>query len=552
MKKLATIILSMAYINSFGQAITPNPNSTVLFDEKFECSKFDLYGSENSVLFSNARTAQDDFYWTSALDEANPAIPKGVAARLDNMLNGYGAFSQDKKDFLTTGGLAAWGNNFKILAKLQSLKADAKGAAGLVYYKDIKNYRVCFVAVDEAPGKNGPVNISDPNSATNLNASNAILSIVEVRNGVVIGGIDNPSTVVSGPLSIAKFNSNATLNADKSYQLIFTQHDDGQSDCELKTNTSLIQVHYEAGIPVNGTARFALANFGNKVLATQFLAVAGMPDTDMDGVSNAEEMMIGTDPTKADSDGDFIIDREEVGYIYQNPMGAAFKFYAAHHTDKDLNLGVPDNLLDVLDLDSDNDGITDAVEAGDTNLMTKAKDTNCDGIPDFRDFAFPGVINTDPDMDGLPTDKEMMLGTDPMNPDTDGDGLKDGEEVNMYNTDPLKKDSDNDGLNDGQEVITHDTDPLDPDTDNGGVKDGQEVNADGTDPLNPADDKNPIVPGNGGNNGGTISGNDSASALLPQGVFGGGGCSADNGSSLLLFLGVGALFLMERRKRKLS
>jgi len=45
-----------------------------------------------------------------------------------------------------------------------------------------------------------------------------------------------------------------------------------------------------------------------------------------------------------------------------------------------------------------------------------------------------------------------QAGVNPTNPDTDGDGLSDGEEVNTYNTDPTNPDTDGDGLNDGEEV----------------------------------------------------------------------------------------------------
>jgi len=70
----------------------------------------------------------------------------------------------------------------------------------------------------------------------------------------------------------------------------------------------------------------------------------------------------------------------------------------------------------------------------------------------------------DSDGDGLTDDYEKQIGTDPNNPDTDEDGLLDGEEVNKYKTDP-----------------------LDPDTDKGGIKDGVEVN-NGADPLDADDD----------------------------------------------------------------
>jgi outer membrane protein OmpA-like peptidoglycan-associated protein len=98
-------------------------------------------------------------------------------------------------------------------------------------------------------------------------------------------------------------------------------------------------------------------------------------------------------------------------------------------------------------------------------------------------------LNPDTDGDGLTDGAEVLKhNTDPLNPDTDGDGLKDGAEVNTYKTDPLNPDTDGEGLTDGDEVHQHKTDPLNRDTDGGGVDDGHEVLVDGTDPLDPADD----------------------------------------------------------------
>jgi len=89
----------------------------------------------------------------------------------------------------------------------------------------------------------------------------------------------------------------------------------------------------------------------------------------------------------------------------------------------------------------------------------------------------------DTDADGLMDHIEERLGTNPKNPDTDGDGLLDGEEVNKYGTDPLKRDTDSDGLTDGDEVKKYETDPLKVDTDADGLTDGEEVLKYGTDPL---------------------------------------------------------------------
>ncbi len=123
----------------------------------------------------------------------------------------------------------------------------------------------------------------------------------------------------------------------------------------------------------------------------------------------------------------------------------------------------------------------------------------------------------DPDRDGLSTRTENELGTDPDNPDTDGGGAPDGLEVALgtdpnrrrddknltaqdsdgdgidddveldRGTNPLAPDTDGDGLTDGEEVFGHGTDPAHPDTDRGGAPDGEEVRF-GADPNDPDDD----------------------------------------------------------------
>ena len=76
--------------------------------------------------------------------------------------------------------------------------------------------------------------------------------------------------------------------------------------------------------------------------------------------------------------------------------------------------------------------------------------------------------------------------------DTDGDGLKDADEISRYQTDPSKADTDGDDLSDDDEVVVLMTDPTRADTDGGSVSDGNEI-ARGTDPLDAADDVPQIV-----------------------------------------------------------
>jgi hypothetical protein len=61
--------------------------------------------------------------------------------------------------------------------------------------------------------------------------------------------------------------------------------------------------------------------------------------------------------------------------------------------------------------------------------------------------------------------------TDPNDPDTDDDGLSDGEELGTYGTSPIDPDWDDDGWSDGDEVNKYYTYPNDSDTDNDGYSD---------------------------------------------------------------------------------
>lgn len=129
-------------------------------------------------------------------------------------------------------------------------------------------------------------------------------------------------------------------------------------------------------------------------------------------------------------------------------------------------------------LDSDNTEFNNTIEVG------FVWNWDAGAAPEY--VAVSGPL--DSDGDGLSDDYERQIGTDPFNPDTDGDGLTDGDEVLKYGTDPLNPDSDFDGLKDGAEVLKYKTNPLDPDTDKGGVTDGHEVLVDKTNPLNGNDD----------------------------------------------------------------
>ena len=101
----------------------------------------------------------------------------------------------------------------------------------------------------------------------------------------------------------------------------------------------------------------------------------------------------------------------------------------------------------------------------------------------FNVFAYLTEENPDLDGDGLLNTEEKQIGTNPLNRDTDGDGLSDGDEVHKYRTNPLLKDTDGDGLSDYEEIFKYMTDPLKKDTDGDGLSDGDEVLKYKTEPL---------------------------------------------------------------------
>ena len=210
--------------------------------------------------------------------------------------------------------------------------------------------------------------------------------------------------------------------------------------------------------------------------------VAG-EDTNGNGLRESSE----TRATVFDTDNDGLSDGVEVLSNYPGP----FDNFAAR-------AGAQTNPLDN---DSDNDGSLDGAE--DTNasgtfeplrnetnptdddtdnggeLDGSERDNGRDPV-DFPDDDF-GALDDD-DNDGLGNAQEDELGTDPQNPDTDGDGLLDGVEVNGSNdTDPLNPDTDGDDILDGTEDANHngssepdELNPTDPDTDADGLRDGTE------------------------------------------------------------------------------
>jgi len=71
----------------------------------------------------------------------------------------------------------------------------------------------------------------------------------------------------------------------------------------------------------------------------------------------------------------------------------------------------------------------------------------------------PEWYKTDKDGDGLTDDEEDKLGTNKWESDSDFDGISDKLEIEKYKTDPMNPDTDGDGYRDGVEIMSG-YDPL--------------------------------------------------------------------------------------------
>ena len=226
-------------------------------------------------------------------------------------------------------------------------------------------------------------------------------------------------------------------------------------------------------------------------------AGAAEKDSDKDGLSDSAEASLGTNPNNPDSDGDGLNDGEEVNGV-DSPSTTAVASTKSNPKDG------CDPLQKGPNCDADGDGLTNEEEAK-KGTNPNNPDSDGDGVKDGeddcptvpgKDKGCPEMDNSgaDSDKDGLSDAMEKKMGTNPNNPDSDGDGLKDGEEV-FGKDDPSTKavasktsnpsdacdplptgadcDPDKDGLTNAEEGKLG-TDGMNPDSDGDGINDKED------------------------------------------------------------------------------
>ena len=170
-------------------------------------------------------------------------------------------------------------------------------------------------------------------------------------------------------------------------------------------------------------------------------------DFDRDTLNDYQELLIyNTDPYKHDTDSDGIRDDREI---------LIAGFFGLNATDDADGDGLPN----ILDADSDNDGIKDGTE------YTFARPDTYDPVEiqilDYNNWDGTNPYRSDTDFDGISDYAEEEetaiwgvlskphLYLSGKNGDTDNDALSDYEEVYVYASESHKRDTDGDGLEDG-------------------------------------------------------------------------------------------------------
>ncbi len=153
-------------------------------------------------------------------------------------------------------------------------------------------------------------------------------------------------------------------------------------------------------------------------------------DSDQDQLTNECECTLGTDPARADTDGDGVHDGgEDRNKNCQYDLGMETDPRRADTDNDGLDDGDErDAGTDPLDNDSDDDGVDDGPEVASGCMNPLDSDTDGDSLPDgLEDANGDGMLGTCPNRMFEP--QCAGIESDPCSTDSDGDGTPDNEEA---------------------------------------------------------------------------------------------------------------------------
>ncbi|MFX0010244.1 MAG: hypothetical protein ACFE9R_08020, partial [Candidatus Hermodarchaeota archaeon] len=279
----------------------------------------------------------------------------------------------------------------------------------------------------------------------NLKVENDLLSeqqiTLEVKNLAPI--VSTPSkryTGCPGYIDITTYSRDAIIDIETmEYEW---KIDNQYSIIKQGTLSSTVSVFCNSSGVIKG---HVLARDSSDLFDSQDFYIRVFIDSNGDGFSNEYEELFGINDT--DYDGDNLPNFIESAYF-----------------GTDWN-----------DRDSDDDGLWDGWDnstgAGEFSIGTNMTNPDTDNDLLLDGFEWYGwnvthIINEQK--------IERFYTSDPLNSDTDGDGIDDYYEY-TNRTDPNLADTDGDSLTDFQEIVIYGSDPTNPDTDNDGLWDNMEI-----------------------------------------------------------------------------
>ncbi|MFD2529993.1 tandem-95 repeat protein, partial [Polaribacter marinaquae] len=379
---------------------------------------------------------------------------------------------------------------------------------------------ITITAVNDAPNAVADVNTTAEDTVLAVNASNGLLINDNDVEGTpltilefTVGGVDTPA---GNTISLTE--GDLIINSDGSYtftpaldftgnvpQITYTVSDGNEnSDATLD-----ITVTGENDAPVAGNDTETTIQNTPVTIAT-----VTANDTDTDGTIDASTITL-IDPNNASNTGNsttpLIIAGEgtytvdNLGNIVFTPelefTGEANVIYTVEDNNGLLSNEAQvtvtvlpdtdgDGIIDSVDLDDDNDGISDVVENGGNDPLA---DTDNDGIPDYKD---PDNITLDENNDGIDDnfDKDKDGIIDQFDNDSDNDGISDLVEAGGVDADGDGKvdnftDTNNDGLDD---AIANNPLPV-LDSDGDGVPNYKDLDSDADGIIDNIEAQNPLT-----------------------------------------------------------
>lgn len=293
------------------------------------------------------------------------------------------------------------------------------------------------------------IDFVDPEVSFSLSASDYEYRLIvysETSDGIV---------TVFGPVELASYNAETNTYSARADDLLF-----GEYFAEIW----LVKTAGEGiDIPISKTS------FTLDLSNTEQVIDLGEPewddssfDDDADGLSNQDEIGLGTDPLEVDTDGDGVADGVDAfpldGSEAYDFDGDGFGDQHDSDIDNDglINTRESEIGTDPIRPDTDYDSVLDGLDNCPLDANPSQTDLDDDGNGDECD--------SDRDGDGVPDDTELANGSSPILTDTDGDGVMDAADLFPANAldsrdndgdgagDNADTDDDNDGLGDADET----------------------------------------------------------------------------------------------------